>query len=38
VQPHNEIVDCIWHPLDSVQNLDINVAALSIVKAYLRRL
>jgi 8-oxo-dGTP diphosphatase len=38
LQPHNEIVDCIWHPLETVQNLEITEAALSIVKAYLRRL
>jgi 8-oxo-dGTP diphosphatase len=38
VRPHNEIVDCIWHPLETVHNLDVSEATLTIVKAFLRRL
>ncbi|MGY2441062.1 NUDIX hydrolase [Pseudomonas sp. SDO52101_S400] len=38
VRPQNEIVDCIWHPLDSVQNLSVSDATLQIVRAFQRRL
>jgi 8-oxo-dGTP diphosphatase len=38
VRPQNEIVDCIWHPLDTVQNLSISEATLQIVRAFQRRL
>jgi 8-oxo-dGTP diphosphatase len=38
VRPQNEIVDCIWHPLDAVQNLSISEATLQIVRAFQRRL
>ena len=38
VRPQNEIVDCIWHPLDAVQNLNISDATLRIVQAFKRRL
>ncbi|KPG97982.1 MULTISPECIES: NUDIX hydrolase [Pseudomonas] len=38
VRPQNEIIDCIWHPLDSVQNLSTSAATLRIVKAFQRRL
>ncbi|AWA40070.1 NUDIX hydrolase [Pseudomonas sp. 22105] len=38
VRPLNEIVDCIWHPLDAVQNLNVSDATLSIVRAFQRRL
>ncbi|VVP42521.1 NUDIX hydrolase [Pseudomonas sp. B21128] len=38
VRPQNEIVDCIWFPLDSVQNLDTSEATLRIVRAFQRRL
>ncbi|WP_166217329.1 NUDIX hydrolase [Pseudomonas atagonensis] len=34
----NEIIECIWHPLDAVQNLNISEATLRIVKAFQRRL
>jgi 8-oxo-dGTP diphosphatase len=37
-RPQNEIFDCIWHPLDAVQNLNTSDATLQIVKAFLRRL
>lgn len=37
-RPTNEIVDCIWHPLDSVHNLSTNDATLRIVRAFQRRL
>jgi 8-oxo-dGTP diphosphatase len=37
-RPQNEIIDCIWHPLDSVQNLSTSAATLRIVKAFQRRL
>jgi 8-oxo-dGTP diphosphatase len=37
-RPQNEIFDCIWHPLDAVQNLNINEATLRIVQAFQRRL
>jgi 8-oxo-dGTP diphosphatase len=38
VRPQNEIIDCIWHPLDSVQNLSTSAATLRIVRAFQRRL
>ncbi|VEF10593.1 NUDIX hydrolase [Pseudomonas fluorescens] len=38
VRPQNEIIDCIWHPLDAVQNLSTNEATLRIVRAFQRRL
>lgn len=38
VRPQNEIVDCIWHPLDAVQNLSVSKATLQIVRAFQRRL
>ncbi|KAB0495636.1 NUDIX hydrolase [Pseudomonas vancouverensis] len=37
-RPQNEIADCIWHPLDSVHNLNISDAALSILRTFQRRL
>ncbi|MET0774086.1 MAG: NUDIX hydrolase [Pseudomonas mandelii] len=37
-RPQNEIFDCMWYPLDSVQNLDTSDATLKIVKAFQRRL
>jgi len=38
VHPHNEIIDCIWHPLESVANLNVSEATVRIVKAFQRRL
>ncbi|RON49929.1 NUDIX hydrolase [Pseudomonas frederiksbergensis] len=38
VRPLNEIIDCIWHPLESIHNLNISDATLRIVKAFQRRL
>jgi 8-oxo-dGTP diphosphatase len=38
LRPLNEISDCTWHPLDTVNNLNISAATLGIVSAYLRRL
>jgi len=38
VRPQNEIIDCIWHPLDAVQNLSVSEATLQIVHAFQRRL
>ncbi|AMQ82761.1 NUDIX hydrolase [Pseudomonas glycinae] len=38
VRPLNEIVDCLWHPLDAVQNLNVSDATLNIVRAFQRRL
>ncbi len=37
-RPLNEIVDCIWHPLETVDNLSTSDATRQIVKAFLRRL
>ncbi|RON12030.1 NUDIX hydrolase [Pseudomonas frederiksbergensis] len=37
-RPQNEIFDCIWYPLDAVQNLNTSNATLRIVKAFQRRL
>jgi len=37
-RPQNEIFDCIWYPLDAVQNLNTSDATLRIVKAFQRRL
>ena len=37
-RPQNEICDCIWYPLDAVQNLNTSDATLRIVKAFQRRL
>ncbi|MGE8181181.1 NUDIX hydrolase [Pseudomonas mandelii] len=37
-RPQNEIFDCMWFPLDSVQNLNTSDATLKIVKAFQRRL
>lgn len=37
-RPQNEIFDCIWYPLDAVQNLSTSDATLKIVKAFQRRL
>jgi 8-oxo-dGTP diphosphatase len=38
VRPQNEIIDCIWHPLDAVRNLHTSKATLRIVEAFQRRL
>ena len=38
LRPQNEIIECIWHPLDAVQNLPTSDATLRIVQAYQRRL
>jgi len=38
VRPQNEIVDCLWHPLDAVQNLSVSDATRQIVRAFQRRL
>ncbi|KHA70622.1 NUDIX hydrolase [Pseudomonas chlororaphis] len=38
VRPQNEIIDCIWHPLDAVRNLNTSEATLRIVQAFQRRL
>jgi 8-oxo-dGTP diphosphatase len=38
VRPQNEIIDCIWHPLDAVRHLNTNEATLRIVEAFQRRL
>lgn len=38
VRPQNEIFDCIWYPLDAVQNLNTSDATLRIIKAFQRRL
>lgn len=38
VRPQNEIAECIWHPLDAVQNLNASDATLRIVQAFKRRL
>ena len=38
VSPQNEIVDCIWYPLDAVHNLETNDATRRIVQAFQRRL
>ncbi|MBC3205781.1 MULTISPECIES: NUDIX hydrolase [unclassified Pseudomonas] len=38
VRPQNEISDCIWFPLDAVQNLNTNEATRRIVQAFQRRL
>jgi 8-oxo-dGTP diphosphatase len=37
-RPQNEIIDCMWHPLDAIHNLKISDATLRIVKAFQRRL
>ncbi|WP_137805246.1 NUDIX hydrolase [Pseudomonas sp. G(2018)] len=37
-RPRNEIFDCIWFPLDAVQNLSTSDATLRIVRAFQRRL
>ncbi|OYP96092.1 NUDIX hydrolase [Pseudomonas mandelii] len=37
-RPQNEIFDCMWYPLDAVQNLNTSDATLKIVKAFQRRL
>ncbi|MCW8277693.1 NUDIX domain-containing protein [Pseudomonas sp. PCH199] len=37
-RPQNEIFDCIWYPLDAVQNLNTSDATLRIVRAFQRRL
>ncbi|MEB0048503.1 MULTISPECIES: NUDIX hydrolase [unclassified Pseudomonas] len=37
-RPQNEIVDCMWHPMDAMHNLKISEATLKIVKAFQRRL
>jgi 8-oxo-dGTP diphosphatase len=37
-RPQNEIFDCIWYPLDAVQNLNPSEATLKIVRAFQRRL
>jgi 8-oxo-dGTP diphosphatase len=37
-RPQNEIFDCIWYPLDAVQNLNTSDATLKIIKAFQRRL
>jgi 8-oxo-dGTP diphosphatase len=37
-RPQNEIIDCMWYPLDAVQNLNTSDAILKIIKAFQRRL
>ncbi|MGJ7514666.1 NUDIX hydrolase [Pseudomonas baetica] len=37
-RPQNEIFDCIWFPLDAVQNLSVSDTTLKIVRAFQRRL
>ncbi|VVM44593.1 hypothetical protein PS662_00478 [Pseudomonas fluorescens] len=37
-RPQNEIFDCLWYPLDAVQNLNTSDATLRIVRAFQRRL
>lgn len=37
-RPQNEIFDCLWFPLDAVQNLNTSDATLRIVRAFQRRL
>lgn len=37
-RPQNEIFDCIWYPLDAVQDLNTSNATLRIIKAFQRRL
>lgn len=37
-RPQNEIFDCMWYPLDAVQNLNTSDATLRIVRAFQRRL
>ncbi|QZP30929.1 NUDIX hydrolase [Pseudomonas sp. DR48] len=37
-RPLNEIFDCMWYPLDAVQNLNTSDATLKIIKAFQRRL
>jgi 8-oxo-dGTP diphosphatase len=37
-RPQNEIFDCMWYPLDAVQNLNTSDATLKIVRAFQRRL
>lgn len=37
-RPQNEIADCMWFPLDAVQNLNPSEATLRIVRAFQRRL
>ena len=38
VRAQNEIVDFIWFPMDTVQNLSTSDATLRIIKAFQRRL
>ncbi|WP_085633248.1 MULTISPECIES: NUDIX hydrolase [unclassified Pseudomonas] len=37
-RPQNEIVDCLWQPLDEVHALNVSEATLRIVRAFRRRL
>lgn len=37
-RPQNEIFDCMWYPMDAVQNLNTSDATLKIVRAFQRRL
>jgi 8-oxo-dGTP diphosphatase len=37
-RPQNEIFDCIWYPLDAIQDLNTSNATLRIIKAFQRRL
>jgi 8-oxo-dGTP diphosphatase len=37
-RPQNEIFDCLWYPLDAVQNLNPSDATLRILSAFRRRL
>ncbi|MBV4458884.1 NUDIX domain-containing protein [Pseudomonas sp. COR58] len=37
-RPENEIVDCLWQPLDTVHTLNVSEATLRIVRAFRRRL
>ncbi|MFJ4195378.1 NUDIX hydrolase [Pseudomonas sp. NPDC089534] len=37
-RPQNEIVECLWQPLDTVHTLNANEATLRIVRAFQRRL
>jgi len=36
--PQNEIAECIWHSLNTFQDLDTSEATKSIIRSFLRRL
>jgi len=36
--PQNEIIECIWHSLSTIQDLNTSEATKSIVRSFLRRL